>query len=337
MSEIITFKNDRSDLVKHVFAIHCTNNLTLVQRKLFNALLYFAYYDLPVASMYSVRLADLCNLIGYKSNDYKLLKKSLIGLMSTVVEWDVIDQSKASDDIKWTASTILASVDVRNGVCTYEYSSVMREELYEPEIYGKLDMSAIGQFSSTYGISLYENCVRYQRIKQTPWLSLDVFRKIMGVKKGQYKQFRDFKRRVIEVGIKEVNKYSNLNVNVHMKKEGLRVVGLKFEIDNKLKKETTLQKTAADETRNSEQRLVRARIENRVKNKPLSVGQLLTNTIKPTKTQRTEVEFSEKEIEDFLEGLKESNKLVYDRFYVNGGGLNSPIIQSLIRNYLKLK
>ena len=40
-------KNSRElELKKHINAIHCTNNLSLLQRKLFNALLFNAYPNL---------------------------------------------------------------------------------------------------------------------------------------------------------------------------------------------------------------------------------------------------------------------------------------------------
>ena len=66
------------ELKKHVNLIHCSNNLSLVQRKLFNALLFNAYPELGFKQQFCIRTKKLCEMIGYRSNDYKSLKKALL-------------------------------------------------------------------------------------------------------------------------------------------------------------------------------------------------------------------------------------------------------------------
>ncbi|MCW5584142.1 MAG: replication initiation protein, partial [Gammaproteobacteria bacterium] len=107
-------KKQDSDVVeikKHVNAIHSSNNISLVQRKVFNALLYNAYHDLPKKSQYEISVKLLAELIGYDSNDQKKLKNSLIGLITTAIEWNVLD-STDSDSSKWRASSIIASAKI---------------------------------------------------------------------------------------------------------------------------------------------------------------------------------------------------------------------------------
>ncbi len=92
------------------------------------------------------------------------------------------------------ASSILSAAQLAEGVCTYEYSHIMKELLFQPEIYGRIDVKTMSKFKSSYGLALYENCIRYQRLSQTPWFPLDVFRKLMGVLGGKYTSFKDFKK-----------------------------------------------------------------------------------------------------------------------------------------------
>ncbi|MCP3679753.1 MAG: replication initiation protein [Gammaproteobacteria bacterium] len=202
-------------LKKHVNAIHCTNNFTLVQRKLFNALLFHAYHDLPKASQFRIPTKQLCQLIGYNSHDYKSLKKSLLGLMQIVIEWNIIDITTGKEK-HWKASAILASAELHSGYCSYEYSQVMKTFLYQPDIYGRLDMDLIAQFKSSYGLALYENCIRYQNIPQTPWFPIDVFRKLMGVSEKKYIAFKDFKKRVIDGAIREVNAVAPIHITLEV-------------------------------------------------------------------------------------------------------------------------
>jgi plasmid replication initiation protein len=206
MSALNKQDSNQIEIKKHINAIHCTNNISLVQRKVFNALLYNAYHDLPKKSQFEIPVKLLSELIGYDSNDRKKLKNSLMGLITTAIEWNVLD-SKNTDYSKWTASSIISSAKIENGICTYEFSSMMRELLYHPDVYGRIDMLVMSRFKSGYGLALYENCIRFQGLSNTGWMTLEVFRKLMGLAEGSYPVYCDFKKRVLDIALKEVNQF----------------------------------------------------------------------------------------------------------------------------------
>lgn len=218
------------ELKKHVNTIHCSNNLTLVQRKLFNALLYNAYADLPYKSSFNIRARNLCELIGYNSNDVAKLKKALLGLITTALEWNVVD-SLTGKEGKWKASAILAAAEMSEGLCTYEYSQVLKEFLYQPEIYGRINIALVAKFKSTYGLALYENCIRYQGLQQTPWFPINVFRTLMGVVDDKYAAFNDFKKRVINIAVEEVNAISPVKVTPEFGRINQKVVKIRFKLE----------------------------------------------------------------------------------------------------------
>jgi len=232
-------KNKPSSILKkHVNTIHCSNNLSLVQRKLFNVLLYNAYHRLSEQAIFQIPVKDLCILIGYGSRDYKKLKKSIMDLMIIAIEWNVIEQEEGLQTEKWRASSIISAAKIEDGMCTYEFSSIMRELLYEPEMYGKIDLNVMVEFQSSYGLALYENCVRFQGIASTSWLPLDVFRKLMGVPEKSYKKFCDFKKRILDIAVKEVNKYSTVKVTPELRRINRKVTAIKFKL-NECKKDNS--------------------------------------------------------------------------------------------------
>jgi plasmid replication initiation protein len=220
------------ELKKHINAIHCTNSLSLLQRKLFNALLFHAYTDLPHKKTFIIQLRKLCQIIGYNSNDYAKLKKALLGLISTTIEWNVIE-GVSSESEKWRASAALAAVKLEEGICEYEYSTIMRELLYHPEIYGRINMDLLAKFNSNYGLALYENCIRYQGLNYTPWYPIDIFRKLMGVLGNKYLNFNDFKKRVLNTALEEVNQYSPLYIEPQLERWSKRVTSIRFKLKNK--------------------------------------------------------------------------------------------------------
>lgn len=221
--------NSSLELKKHVNAIHCSNNLTLVQRKLFNALLFNAYPELPHKQKFTIKGKDLCFLIGYNSKDTQKLKSALFGLITTAIEWNVIDCATGKEN-KWKASSILAAAELSAGICTYEYSQLMKELLFQPEIYGKINIKLVSQFKSGYGLALYENCIRYQGLPQTPWFSLEIFRKLMGVFDNKYSLFRDFKKRVLDIAIEEVNSVSSIMVTPELERVNQKVAKIRFKL-----------------------------------------------------------------------------------------------------------
>lgn len=216
------------ELKKHVGLIHSTNKLSLLERKIANALLYNAYEQLLTRNEHSIHIPSLCFLIGYNSKDYKTIKHALVSLISTVLEWNLVDKNKKEGDAIWMASSMLADAKIEGPICTYSYSNRMKELCHYPEFYGRLNMQVMSMFKSTYGLALYENCIRYQNISQTPWFNLPIYRKLMGVADSKYKVFRDFNNRVIKPSVKEVNKYSPIFVNQEFMKKGRGVVAIRF-------------------------------------------------------------------------------------------------------------
>lgn len=216
------------ELKKHVAVIHSSNKLTLLQRKIANALLYNAYADLHEKDEYSIHIAKLCEIIGYDSHDHKSIKKALVNLLSTVLEWNLVDGERLDAEGIWNASSIIADASINGALCTYSYSNKMRQLLYRPNMYGRLDMLVQAKFKSGYGLALYENCNRFQDIGQTPWFDLMKFRKLMGIEDHQYKIFRDFKARVLDKAVEEVNKYSSFEISPQLRKHNRQVTSIQF-------------------------------------------------------------------------------------------------------------
>lgn len=224
---------EKLEIKKHVAVIHSSNRLTLLQRKIANALLYHAYPDLMTRDEHVIHIARLCTLIGYKSNDHKTIKKALVNLLSTVLEWNLVDKDKLDTGGVWNASSIIADASIDGAICTYSYSNKMRRLLYRPDIYAKIDLAIQARFQSSYGLALYENCNRYRSIGKTPWFTLETFRKLMGVEGNKYTIFRDFKTRVIDKAIEEVNACSSIHVESVFKRENRKVTSLRFQIQIK--------------------------------------------------------------------------------------------------------
>jgi len=238
-------KNEgKKELKKHAATIHCSNTLSLLQRKITNALLYHAYKELMHKDEHEITVKQLCRLIGYQGNNHAAIKDAFKGLISTVIEWNLINDETGAEN--WTASSIIASVSLQGPVCYYAYSPRMKQLLHSPSMFGKIDLVIQSRFRSSYGLALYENCVRYRGLPHTKWFDMELFKKLMGVPLGKYDVFRDFKRRVLDKAVDEVNMYSDLVIATEYVREGRRVVRVRFKLKERAKK-TRLGKPSSEQ------------------------------------------------------------------------------------------
>lgn len=230
----VVSKESGKELKKHAATIHCSNSLTLLQRKITNALLYHAYKELMLKDEHEITVKQLCRLIGYQGNNHAAIRDAFKGLISTVIEWNLINDETGEEN--WTASSIIASVSLEGPLCYYAYSPRMKQLLHSPSMFGKIDLVIQSRFRSSYGLALYENCIRYRGLPATKWFEIDLFKKLMGVPAGKYDIFRDFKRRVLDKAVEEVNSYSDLVIESDFVREGRKVLRVRFKLKERPKK-----------------------------------------------------------------------------------------------------
>lgn len=208
--------NKEITLKKHVNAIHCTNPLTIVDRKIANVLLYNAYNDLMNKDVFTIPVKDLCELVGYNSRNYARLIDSLRRLTTTAIEWGVLTATKELKKIDWEICPFLSYAKIKNAICTYEYSKHMREKLNHPDIYGVIDINKQALFKTSFGLALYETCCRFKNLSQTRWIEISEFKKIIGVTDDAYARYYDFKKK-LTIAIDEVNEKSGFIVDIEEK------------------------------------------------------------------------------------------------------------------------
>ena len=75
---------------------------------------------------------------------------------------------------------------------------------------------------------LYEIAIDYMKIKVTPYIPLDIFKKLMWVEKNKYTEFKRLKQRVIIPAIKELNTIVWFTIWLGYKKEWRKIVAIKF-------------------------------------------------------------------------------------------------------------
>ena len=179
-------KETRQEVFKHSAAIHIENNITFLQRRAFNALLFHAYNELETEEEHRIPIQRLADLVGYDSHDMDYLKEASKAMMRCIVEWNVLDKDAGSEV---GGDGAAGAGQHRAGMFTYAYSPELRRRLHNPAMYARLDLNLQRRFNSKYGLALWELCADYlgsgREYGETPVHSAGIFPQADG-DHGQY-------------------------------------------------------------------------------------------------------------------------------------------------------
>ena len=221
----------RDELIKASPAIQIQSKMTLLQRRAWNVLLANAYDELPNTDVYRVSVSELAAKLGFNSKNEDYLKEILEALVDCKVEWNVLDKDKKQE---WGVAVLLASADIKDGICTYGFAPHLRQKLHNPRIYAKLNLRLQNRFKSQYALVIWEVCFDYfdadRDQGETPFISIETFKVLLGLGKDDYPVFSEFNRSVIKPAIREINELTNYHVEVEQKRIGRRIGELKFRI-----------------------------------------------------------------------------------------------------------
>ena len=229
-------------LKKHVATVHVEANLSELEINIFNMLLYNAYPKLGERSSHTMKYTALCELIEYNSGDRQRIKDAIRNIARTQIEW--IGTNERGKEISWKIFNYLSSAEISWGSdsFTYGFDPELAQYLYQPEVFAKINLIAQRKFGSKYTISLYENCARYRKTdkfhgdwwyiySRILW-DIELFRKLMGVSGVKlYSTFAELNRRIIKPSINEINQHSDIAISIETKREGRKVVGVQFLVD----------------------------------------------------------------------------------------------------------
>ena len=222
---------DINEVIKASPAIQVQGKMTHLQRRAWNILLANAYNELPNKEIHSVSVAELAAKLGFDSGNVVYLKETLRALRNFEVQWNILGKDNKQE---WGVAGLLAEAKIKDGICTYAFAPTLRHKLHNPIMYTKLNLRLQNRFKGQYALILWEVCFDYFDTKrdegETPFITLDTFKDLMGVEADEYSGFAFLNRDVIKTAISEINDLTDYFVEVEQKRLGRKVAELKFSI-----------------------------------------------------------------------------------------------------------
>ena len=220
-----------NEVIKASPAIQIQSNISHLQRRAWNVLLANAYNELPYTDTHHVNVVDFAAKLGFNSKNEDYLKETLEALVDCTVKWNLLGKDKKQE---WGVASLLASAQIKDGICSYEFPKPLRLKLHNPRVYAKLNLRLQSRFKSRYALILWEVCFDYfdrDREKgQTPFIPLETFRELMGIEADEYRTFKALNQTLIKPAVKEINEITNYLVEAESKRLGRKVAELKFHI-----------------------------------------------------------------------------------------------------------
>lgn len=227
-----------------------SNKGNLNQRKVMNPFLIIAKDVLkrnPNADVFQVDLGVLKAMAGIKKQNNKKLRQDLKALTTMGFEYNILKK----DEQDWGAFPFLSFININSkrgqtAKLSFSLAPPIKIALTNPKMWVKLRLFLQHNMTSKFGISLWETLSDYAKLDKITY-PLEQFKWLMGVEPHQYKVITMFKKKVIDVALKEVNERTNITASYEFVKEGKKIVWITFypSLKNKDSDEQSISKTIA--------------------------------------------------------------------------------------------
>lgn len=107
-------------------------------------------------------------------------------------------------------------------------------------------LERIAMLNSIYSVRLYELLIKWLSAKKTDTFDYEILRGQLGIGVNEYKHMGDFKKRVLDLAVNEINEKTDIKVSYEQVKEGRKIVGFKFKILSKDKPKNTKIESSRD-------------------------------------------------------------------------------------------
>lgn len=99
-------------------------------------------------------------------------------------------------------------------------------------------LKQVSQLTSKYAIRLYELLIAWREVGKVPQIELSEFRNKLGVGDNEYTAMNNFKSRVLEPSIKQINEHTDITVTYEQHKKGRIISGFSFKFKQKQQAKT---------------------------------------------------------------------------------------------------
>jgi plasmid replication initiation protein len=95
------------------------------------------------------------------------------------------------------------------------------------------EIDKVANLTSSYAIRLYEILISWREVGKTPKYEINDLRSKLGVEPKQYQRMNNFKARVLELAIDQINEHTDITANYNQHKRGKVITAISFSFKHK--------------------------------------------------------------------------------------------------------
>jgi plasmid replication initiation protein len=167
-------------------------------------------------------LKNICALSGESA--YKELKNITFSLVEKGIR--ILDITNPKDEIEIQVSW-LSSAKYKNGMVRLTFNPELKPYLLQlKDKFTAINVVDLMQFKSIHAIRIYEILKQYEKIRERT-LSIEEIKEYCGVK-DKLTQYSDFERKILLIAQREINEKSDIKFDFERKKQGRKIVAIRF-------------------------------------------------------------------------------------------------------------
>jgi plasmid replication initiation protein len=225
-------------VVKDNALIDASFNLTLVEQRLMLLAIVEAreIQDLTPDTPIEIKASSYREQYNTDSSEaYKQLSEATKQLFNR--QFSYIDKYKGDDAItvsRWLNEATY--INNKGTVVIYLNRNVISMISRLEANFTKYLLEQVSDFKSQYSIRLYELLIKYKDVGNSKKYTIEEIRSLLGIGVNEYKVLADFKKRVLDLAVKEINDKTDTTIKYEQFKEGRNISHILFKIGKKLAK-----------------------------------------------------------------------------------------------------
>lgn len=179
-----------------------------------------------------------------RATAYEALKEASERLFSRYFTYDIYSREygkeydlkppkklSPSDDLIKVKSRWVQKIAYREnkGSVYFQFSSDLIPLITNlKEYFTSYYLSQTSDFSSTYATRLFELLMQWKTTNVIPFMSVADLRNSLGVQEGKYPLLANFKMRVLDIAVNQINETTDYKIEYEQHKEGRTITGFSF-------------------------------------------------------------------------------------------------------------
>lgn len=222
---------------------------TIEQRILLLAVLAIRQEKAPKFNKVKIHAREYMNAFGVERHaSYEALQNGAKGLFDAKFRYKKYDaelDEVGEAESRWVESAVYFS---NSATIELAFTSEVLPLISELEKrFTQYEIEQVAGLQSRYAIRLYEMLMQWRSNGQTPELSLKTIRDRLGLLENEYKRMCDFKSRVIDVAIDQINEHTDIKASYEQHKEGRSITGFTFTFKPKQKPKAKADEVSRDD------------------------------------------------------------------------------------------